>query len=153
MKHDDTTHDTIDDDNTSPQQRRKTPKPPALEIVHQDAHLFVINKPAGMWPKHAILDEPGVFESLYATDGVDEASLANVYPLEPDVSGLMLLARDTATLDALETQYANERLTLTYLAIVRALVQTEAGTLEDPPNNGVDPLPLQVPVDSGEEVP
>ncbi len=132
MTHDHTIDDSPADDTPSPRPRRKTPKPPAIEISHQDEHLFVVNKPAGMWPKHAMLDEPGVFETLCAMDGVDEASLANVYPIEPDVSGLMLLARDDATRKALEAQYADERLTLTYQAIVRALVQTEVGTLDQP---------------------
>jgi len=79
-----------------------------------------------------MMDEPGVFETLGAMDGVDEDSLANVYPLEPDVSGLMLLARDTATLAALESQHADQRLTLTCQTVVRALVQSDAGTLEEP---------------------
>lgn len=116
----------------TPSPRRKPSKPPALEILHQDERLVVVNKPAGMWPRHAIMDEPNVFETLGAKDGIDEDALANVYPIEPDVSGLMLIARDAEALAALVAQYEDGRLTLTCQAIVRALVQAEAGTLEDP---------------------
>ncbi len=107
-------------------------KPPRLDVIHRGRDFFVVNKPAGMWPKHGLLDEPGVFDELARQEGADVETLANVYPLEPDVSGLAVLATTPDALNALVDQFTSGRMTVTHLAIVRAMVMTEGGTCELP---------------------
>lgn len=111
---------------------RPARRPAKLAIVHRGLDFVVVNKPAGMWPRHALFDEPGVFDVLASEHGFSMDTLANIYPLEPDVSGLSVLATDAAARNDLVQQFETGRMTVTYQAIVRAMVMTEGGVCELP---------------------
>ncbi len=110
----------------------RSPRREKLEVVLLDTDFIVVNKPVGMWPKHGVLGEAGVFDELAGIDGIAEESLANVFPIEPDISGLMLLSRNEETLQDFRNQVADRRLTLTCLAIVRATLLHESGEIDCP---------------------
>ena len=88
----------------TPQSQAFRPEPMALRIVHEDAHLRVINKSAGLVVHPAPGNWSGtLLNGLLAMDPasatVPRAGI--VHRLDKDTSGLMVVARTRPAMDAL----------------------------------------------------
>jgi 23S rRNA pseudouridine1911/1915/1917 synthase len=94
-----------------------------LEIVYEDAHLAVVNKPKGLvtHPGHGVpsgtLANALVHHFGHLSDfgGSDRPGI--VHRLDRDTSGLLVVARDNATHAALSKQLADREIHRTYQAI------------------------------------
>lgn len=104
----------------TPQSQAFKPEPMALDVVHQDEHLLVIHKPAGL----VVHPAPGnwhgtLLNGLLALDA--QAALLPragiVHRLDKDTSGLMVVARTRATMDALVRMIAAREVSRQYLAL------------------------------------
>ena len=91
-----------------------------IDVVYEDAHLLVINKPAGL----VVHPAPGNWSGtlLNGLLGRDErAALVPragiVHRLDKDTSGLMVVARDRSTMDALVAMIAARDVSRKYLAL------------------------------------
>ena len=121
------------------------PEKIALDIVYEDEHLIVVNKPAGMpvhpGPGHsgrtlvnALLahcpDLPGI-------GGVQRPGI--VHRLDKDTSGLMVVAKTERAHAGLSEQLANREISKTYLALVEGRVEPKEALIDAPigrsPNN------------------
>jgi 23S rRNA pseudouridine1911/1915/1917 synthase len=96
------------------------PEPMSIDVVYEDAHLLVVNKPAGLVVHPAPGNWSGtLLNGLLARD--DKALLVPragiVHRLDKDTSGLMVVARDRATMDALVALIAERRVQRQYLAL------------------------------------
>ncbi|MBQ9358537.1 MAG: RluA family pseudouridine synthase [Abditibacteriota bacterium] len=95
-----------------------------LDIVFEDSHIMVINKPSGITvhPAAGHRDDTLVNGLLaYSEDiaGVGDAERPGiVHRLDKDTSGLMVVARTRQALEALQRQIAAREVSRTYLAIV-----------------------------------
>ena len=96
------------------------PEPMALDVVYEDEHLLVVNKPAGL----VVHPAPGhwsgtLLNGLMARDAgaalLPRAGI--VHRLDKDTSGLMVVARTRRAMDALVGQIAERRVGRRYLAI------------------------------------
>lgn len=109
-----------------PEARPPIPKPQAigLDVVYEDAHLIVIDKPAGMVVHpapgnpdatlvNALIAHCG--ESLSGIGGVRRPGI--VHRLDKDTSGLMVVARSRAAMDALVAMIAARDVSRQYLAL------------------------------------
>jgi len=95
-------------------------QPMALRVVHEDAHLRVIDKPAGLVVHPAPGNWSGtLLNGLLALD--PQAALLPragiVHRLDKDTSGLMVVARTRAAMDALVGQIARREVTRQYVAL------------------------------------
>ncbi len=91
-----------------------------LEVVYEDAHLLVINKPAGLVVHPAPGNWSGtLLNGLLARDpefaSVPRAGI--VHRLDKDTSGLMVVARTRAAMDALVKAIAAREVSRQYLAL------------------------------------
>jgi len=117
------------------QLQAKNNKPPEFQIVFEDRHLLVIDKPAGLavhegrtvTKRESLL---GMLESRYRTKGITPAL---VHRLDKDTSGLLLVAKEPRVADRLASLFETGRVEKDYLCLV-------AGRL--PENQGVIELPL-----------
>lgn len=97
-----------------------------LVILHEDADILVVDKPAGM-PVHPLdPQETGTLvNALLAHDpalgaiGDDPRFPALVHRLDTDTSGVMLAARTPEAYDFLRDAFRNHRVRKTYLALAR----------------------------------
>jgi len=96
------------------------PESMAIDVVYEDAHLLVVNKPAGL----VVHPAPGNWSGtlLNGLLARDEKALAVpragiVHRLDKDTSGLMVVARDRATMDALVALIAERKVRRQYLAM------------------------------------
>ena len=121
------------------------PEDIALSIVYEDAHLLVVDKPAGMsvhpGPGHdggtlvnALLayckDLPGI-------GGVQRPGI--VHRLDKDTSGLIAVAKDERTHNGLSSQLSERRMHKTYLALLEGRIEPAEAMIDAPlgrdPNN------------------
>jgi 23S rRNA pseudouridine1911/1915/1917 synthase len=112
-----------------------------LRVVHQDADILVIDKPAGLVTHPAPGHEHGtVVNALLAMDeGRGElATLGGVrrpgivHRLDRDTSGLLMVARNDAAQVALQAQLKARRVKKTYQALVAGAVSAQVGRIEKP---------------------
>ena len=96
------------------------PEPMAIDVVYEDEHLLVVNKPAGLVVHPAPGNWSGtLLNGLLARDDkalrVPRAGI--VHRLDKDTSGLMVVARDRATMDALVALIAERKVKRQYVAM------------------------------------
>lgn len=125
----------------TPQSQAFLPESMALDVVYQDAHLRVLNKPAGL----VVHPAPGNWQGTLLNGLLALDAQANQLPragivhrLDKDTSGLMVVARTRAAMDALTQAIAQREVGRQYLALahrpwVGARVrQVEAAIGRDP---------------------
>ena len=104
----------------TPQSQAFVPEPIPLAVVHEDEHLLVVDKPAGL----VVHPAPGnwrgtLLNALLARDpGARMLPRAGiVHRLDKDTSGLMVVARTRAAMDRLVAQIAAREVSRQYLAL------------------------------------
>lgn len=114
-----------------------------LEVVYEDEHLAVINKPAGMMV-HAgsgATDEArsggtlvnALLHRFAALSGIGgELRPGIVHRLDKETSGLIIIARTDAAHEALAAMFSQRQMTKTYLALVQGHLAQDAGTIQAP---------------------
>ncbi|MFY0529031.1 RluA family pseudouridine synthase [Archangium gephyra] len=102
----------------------------ALRLVYEDAWVLVVDKPPGL------LSVPGRHEpsrdSVLVRSRRHASGLLVVHALEPETSGLLLLARDAATHAALQRQFARREADRRFVAWLEGHVAGEQGVIELP---------------------
>jgi 23S rRNA pseudouridine1911/1915/1917 synthase len=104
----------------TPQSQAFKPEPMVLEIVHQDEHLMVLNKPAGLVVHPAPGNWSGtLLNGLLAHDSgaLNLPRAGIVHRLDKDTSGLMVVARTRTAMDALIRAIAAREIGRQYLAL------------------------------------
>ncbi|HSH89477.1 MAG TPA: RluA family pseudouridine synthase [Ramlibacter sp.] len=104
----------------TPQSQAFRPEPMALDIVFEDEHLLVVDKPAGLVVHPAPGNWSGtLLNGLLARD--PQAMLLPragiVHRLDKDTSGLMVVARTRSTMDALVQLIAARHVARQYVAL------------------------------------
>ena len=104
----------------TPQSQAFKPQDMALDVVFSDAHLLIINKPAGLVVHPAPGNWSGtLLNGLLAFDA--QAALLPragiVHRLDKDTSGLMMVARTRCAMDALVQAIAARTVSRQYLAL------------------------------------
>ncbi len=115
-----------------------TPEPIALQVLYEDAHVLVLDKPAGM------VVHPG---AGHATGTLAAAALAHapsiagvggrrrpgiVHRLDKDTSGVLVIAKTPQAYDSLTAQLAARTVSRRYLAVVHGRVGLAEGRVEAP---------------------
>ncbi|MGH7311271.1 MAG: RluA family pseudouridine synthase [Candidatus Rokuibacteriota bacterium] len=105
--------------------------PPALRLVHDDADLIVIDKPAGLLTI-ATETERTHTAYRYLRDWVQaqgQGRIFVVHRLDRETSGLLVFARTPAAKRALQAQFRARRAERVYVARVEGVVRESAGEL------------------------
>ena len=120
----------------TPQSQAFKPEDMLLDVVYEDAHLCVLNKPAGLVVHPAPGNWSGtLLNGLLARDA-QAATLPRagiVHRLDKDTSGLMVVARTRQTMDALVQRIAAREVRRQYWALAAGTWRTASGyTLDQP---------------------
>jgi len=117
------------------------PDAPPPVVLHEDEHLLVVDKPAGLVVHAGAGIGPGtptLVDSLaghlagVAPPGGDPERPGIVHRLDRDTSGLLLVARDDATHRALQEAIRERAVTREYLALVDGRPDARTGTIDAP---------------------
>ena len=111
------------------------PEPAGLEIVWEDEHLLVVDKPAGVvvhpGAGHATGTLAGALRSRGAAGGPEERA-GIVHRLDRDTSGLLVVARSEEAFGRLQNLVRRRALEREYLALVRGHPRSRRGRIEAP---------------------
>src|SRR5206468_4111571 len=109
----------------------------ALDIVHEDDDLIVIDKPKGLVVHPAAGHESGTLvNALIAHCGASLSGIGGVrrpgivHRLDKDTSGVMVVAKNDATHQALSKLFASHDLTRIYQALVWGAPKEPRGTID-----------------------
>ncbi len=107
-----------------------------LDVIFEDNHLLVLNKPTLIATMGAAPGEPSLLEQARAYIKKKYDKRGNVYlgvvsRLDAHVSGVIMFARTSKCASRISAQLRNRTIEKTYLAIVPAGVLPAEGTLED----------------------
>ncbi len=112
------------------------PESIALDILYEDDHLLVVNKPAGMVVHPSIGHITGTLVHAALGHEPDMAGIAGegrpgiVHRLDKDTSGIIVLAKDDPTLRFLQEQFKSRTVEKVYLALVDKHPPTPEGRIE-----------------------
>lgn len=110
-----------------------------LEIVYEDPHLLVVNKPQGMVVHPAAGNPDGTLVNavlfycegqLSSINGVIRPGI--VHRIDKDTSGLLVIAKDDVTHEGLAAQFAVHSIQRIYLAVVHGNLKADSGTIDRP---------------------
>ena len=117
------------------QSRAFRPEALPIAIVHEDEHLMVVNKAAGMVVHPAAGNWSGTLLNALLAHHAGAASLARagiVHRLDKDTSGLMVVGKTLRAVTALSRAIAAREVSRQYLAIVHGEVQPAAFRVDAP---------------------
>ena len=101
-----------------------------LDIVHEDAHLAIVHKPAGLVVHPAAGNWSGTLLNALLHHYPESRMLPRagiVHRLDKDTSGLMVVARDRAAMDGLVRQIAAREVHREYQALAHGIWRESAG--------------------------
>ena len=110
----------------TPQSQAFKPEHMLLDIVHEDAHLLVLNKPAGL----VVHPAPGNWSGTLLNGLLARDAQASTLPragivhrLDKDTSGLMVVARTRQAMDQLVVMIAARKVNRQYIALAHNIWQ------------------------------
>ena len=121
-----------------PRKLELVPQAMPLTVIHQDAHIVVIDKPAGLsvhpgpgHPDHTLVN--GLLALCPDIQGIgDGVRPGIVHRLDKDTSGLMVVAKNHLAHRALSDQIKARKVTKGYLALVTGTLSPPHGRIDAP---------------------
>lgn len=111
------------------------PQPIPIEIISEDEHLFIINKPWGriVHPTsgHYVNTVANGVVHLWQQRG-DRHRFRPIHRLDQDTSGVLAIAKNAYAHQYVSEQFQSGRVSKTYIAIVHGLVAEDFGTIDGP---------------------
>ncbi len=110
----------------------------ALDIIYEDEHLLLVNKPSGMVVHPSYGHESGTLVNallghcpqLLDVDGPERSGI--VHRLDKDTSGLIVVAKTQDIRAALQRQFKRRSVKKTYLALVEGHPEPPQGVIDAP---------------------
>ncbi len=115
--------------------RAYTPQPMALVVLHEDEHLLVLDKPAGLVVHPAPGNWSGTLLNGLLAHHAAAATLPRagiVHRLDKDTSGVMMVGKTLAAVTALVRDIAARDVYRRYLALAHGVTAAAAFTVEAP---------------------
>lgn len=114
-----------------PRERRVITK---LRVLHEDRHLIVVDKPAGLLTLPTSAHEPGtlldrVSQYLAIRQG-GRPYVGIAHRLDRDTSGALVMARSPESLRRLQALFREHAIDRQYLAVVEGVPTRESGTID-----------------------
>ncbi len=108
-----------------------------LDVIYEDEHLIVINKQAGLIVHAGVGVRNGTlvnalmyhFQNLSQLGGRSRAGI--VHRLDKNTSGLIVVAKDETTHEALANQFQMRQVYKSYVALVHGAIRRESGKIEE----------------------
>ena len=130
-------NDELEVELVSPETTTFTPEAIPIEIVHEDATLVVVNKPAGLVVHPAAGIHSGTLANALAYHFQQLPNATSVRPgivhrLDRDTSGLLVVAKTEAALENLSDQFRARTVYKLYAALVHGRVASDSARIEQP---------------------
>lgn len=114
-----------------------------VQIIHQDKNMVVLNKPAGLAVHPVSFEENDTLVNFLLSkfpeiENVNDGSVGSqfrpgiVHRLDKDTSGIMVIARNQKTFDALKKIFQDREVSKKYVAWVFGKMEKKVGIIEKP---------------------
>lgn len=144
---------TVKGDNIAVYEAKKT-KTPDITIIFEDEDFLVIDKPAGITvhpaPGEASQTIAEVFSSKYKGKQKTDRDMI-VHRLDKGTSGLMILAKNETSRAALAKQFADRKVSKTYVALVFGKMLPTEGVIDMPLARDIISKNKIAPADEGKD--
>ena len=111
-----------------------TPEYGELEVLFEDEHLFIVQKPAGLPTHPNEQGQTGTLANLVAfhfqANG-EEKRVRHIHRLDQDTSGTVIFAKHRLAHAALDQMLSKKTITRTYIAIAEGLFKKKKGTIDE----------------------
>ena len=106
-----------------------------LDVVYEDDHLLIVNKPAGMvvHPGHGNYSGTLINALIFRFDNLPNNSSERpglVHRIDKDTSGLLVIAKTENAMTKLSLQFAEKTSEREYIALVWGNLEDDQGTIE-----------------------
>jgi 23S rRNA pseudouridine1911/1915/1917 synthase len=117
------------------------PQPLKLEILHEDEHLLLVNKPAGqiVHPTHGhyINTLANGVVHYWMEQGVRHR-FRPIHRLDQDTSGVLAIAKNAYAHQYISEQFQKGQVSKTYIALVHGELSPQQGTIDAPIDRNPD---------------
>lgn len=121
-----------------PEASRLKPEPVKFDVLYEDEHILVVNKPAGLVVHPAAGHWSGTLvhgllfycRDLSGISGEERPGI--VHRLDQDTSGVMVVAKNDLAHQGLVRQFAGRSVRKTYLALVLGVPKDTRGKIDKP---------------------
>lgn len=125
------------DVNLVEQERKEiTPLDVDIDIPYEDDYLLIVNKPSGLVvhpaPGHHEDTLVNALSKKFKLSDIDSLRPGIVHRIDKDTSGLMLVAKDNKTHEALSLLIKDHKVERTYYALVEGVINHDTGTIDAP---------------------
>jgi len=105
-----------------------------LDVVYEDEHIAVINKPSGVLTVPGKEENPSINKAVFDRFGCESNRMDKmvVHRLGMDTSGLVVFARSNAALRELNTLFRTRKVTRKYEALVCGHIGEDSGSIALP---------------------
>ena len=105
-----------------------------LDVVYEDEHIAVINKPSGVLTVPGKEENPSINKAVFERFGCESNRMDKmvVHRLGMDTSGLVVFARTNAALRELNTLFRTRKVTRKYEALVCGHIGEDSGSIALP---------------------
>lgn len=106
-----------------------------LNILYEDDHLLVVNKPAGITTHPNSLEEKNTLANgiaFYLQSKGEYRRIRHIHRLDKDTSGAILFAKHSLIGTILDKQLQERKIKRYYLAIVHGIIKNKKGTIQAP---------------------
>jgi 23S rRNA pseudouridine1911/1915/1917 synthase len=129
--------DEIEVELTPPPESNFAPENIPLDIVFEDEHIVVVNKPAGLVVHPAAGVYSGTLANALSYHFQQLSKAGSVRPgivhrLDKDTSGLLVVAKTEAAHENLGEQFRAREVFKSYVALVYGVVKEQSGRIEQP---------------------
>ncbi len=103
------------------------------DIVYEDEHIFIINKPSGILVVPTPKGETNTLTDFLNQELDRRGVLANAYPchrIDRETSGLIIYAKGKSIQEAMMEQFKKHLVKKTYIAFVHGTVRKNSDTLQ-----------------------
>ena len=119
-----------------PHSSQLIPQQMDLDIIWEDPHLLIVNKPAGLTvhpapghPSHTLVNAMlAIYPNLPGIGGERRPGI--VHRLDKDTSGLMLVAKTAQAHKALSNEIKHRRICKGYTALVKGHINSQTGLID-----------------------
>jgi 23S rRNA pseudouridine1911/1915/1917 synthase len=113
-----------------------TPEPIALDVLHEDAEIIVVNKPAGLLMHPSRTEKSGTLTNALAWHfrqaGQAGVRVGVVHRLDRDTSGVVVIAKTLRAHRIIAKAFRQRRVGKLYVALVCGRVAADAGEVDAP---------------------
>ena len=117
--------------------------PPEPKILYEDEYLVIIDKPCGMLSvegKSGVRSAEGWFAERYP----EYQGPAIVHRLDQSTSGILVMAKSKDVHKELQAQFINRSVRKSYVALLKAKIQSQSGRISLPMKLDYDNRPRQM---------